>query len=151
MPEPVAIAAAVNTLVLNGIKICLGVYTTIDGIKQAPKHIKAISKDLKTFYGLLGTIQTYLDDEDLTQGLLHTRTCESIQEILTNCVNILQEFEKIVAGYVSPGRLLKVTGWQAVSWTWKVKEIENMRRHLSDHKSSLGLAIAMANIMWVLS
>jgi hypothetical protein len=147
MPEPIAIAAAVSTIVVNGIKICLGVYTTIDEIKQAPKYLKAVSQDLKAFYSLLGTIQAYLDDEELTRGLLHEQTCGSIQEILVNCVGILRQFEDIVTEYIKAGRLPNLTRWQKVSWTWKVKDVENLRQHLSDHKMSLGLAIAMANIM----
>lgn len=147
MPEPIAIAAAVSTIVANGIKICLGVYTTVDGIKKAPKHLKAVSLDLKSFYSLLGTIQTYLDDEELTHGLLHEQTCGSIQEVLTNCVSILQEFEKIVAGYVNAGRPFNVGRWQKVSWTWKFSDVENLREHLSHHKLTLSLAISMANIM----
>jgi hypothetical protein len=63
MPEPVTIVSAVGTIVVNGIKLCLSVYGTIDGMKQAPKHLKAVSSDLKAFYGILGTIQIYLNDQ----------------------------------------------------------------------------------------
>jgi hypothetical protein len=72
MPEPITIASAVSAIVANGIKLCFGVYGTIDGMKQAPKHLKAVSSDLKDFYSILGTIQWYLDDKELTQGACYT-------------------------------------------------------------------------------
>jgi hypothetical protein len=147
MPEPITIASAVSAIVANGIKLCLGVYGTIDGMKQAPKHLKAVSSDLKDFYSILGTIQWYLDDKELTQGLLHTQSCDNLQSILANCVSVLQDFDKIVSGYIKAGQKSSVTGWQKVSWTWKIADVENLRRHLSDHKASLSVAIGMANLM----
>lgn len=147
MPEPIAIATAVSTIVVNGIKLCLSVYGTIDGMRQAPKHLQAVSHDLKNFYSILGTIQSYLDDKELTQGLLHIQSCDNLQSILANSVSVLQDFEKIVSGYIKAAQELSVTRWQKVSWTWKLGDVENLRKHLSDHKASLSIAIGMANLM----
>jgi hypothetical protein len=147
MPEPITIASAVGAIVVNGIKLCLSVYGTIDGMKQAPKHLKAVSSDLKDFYNILGTIQVYLDDKELTQGLLHTQSCDNLQSILANCVSVLRDFDKIVSGYIKAGRESSVTRWQKISWTWKLADVDSLRRHLSDHKASLSVAIGMANLM----
>lgn len=147
MPEPIAIASAVSAVVVNGIKLCLSVYGTIDGMKQAPKHLKAVSSDLKAFYGILGTIQIYLDDQELTQGLLHTQPSDNLQTILANCVCVLQDFEKIVSGYIKAGQESSFTKWEKVCWTWKLADVENLRKHLSDHKASLSVAIGMANLI----
>jgi hypothetical protein len=114
MPEPITIASAVGAIVVNGIKLCLSVYGTIDGIKQAPKHLKAVSSDLKDFYSILGTIQGYLDDKDLTQGLLHTQSCDNLQSVLANCVSVLRDFDKIVGGYIKAGQESSVTRWQKI-------------------------------------
>lgn len=147
MPEPITIASAVGAIVVNGIKLCLSVYGTIDGMKQAPKHLKAVSSDLKDFYSILGTIQGYLDDKDLTQGLLHTQSCDNLQSVLANCVSVLRDFDKIVGGYIKAGQESSVTRWQKISWTWKLADVDSLRRHLSDHKASLSVAIGMANLM----
>lgn len=149
MPEPITIASAVGAIVGNGIKLCLGVYGTIDGMKQAPKHLKAVSCDLRDFYSVLGTIQGYLDDKELTQGLLHTQSCDNLQSILANSLSVLQDFEKIVSGYINAGQesSVNVTRWQKVSWTWKLADVENLRKNLSDHKATLSIAIAVANLM----
>jgi len=147
MPEPVTIASAAGAIVVNGIKLCLSVYGTIDGMKQAPRHLKAVSSDLKDFYSILGTIQVYLDEKELTQSLLHTQACDNLQSVLANSISVLLDFEKIVTGYIKAGQESSVTGWQKVSWTWRLAEVESLRNHLSDHKESLSVAIGMANIM----
>jgi hypothetical protein len=127
--------SAIGTIVVNGIKLCLSVYGTIDGMKQAPKHLKAVFSDLKAFYSILGTIQIYLNDQELNQGLLYTQSSDHLQEILANCVIILQDFEKIVSGYIKAGRESSVRKWQKVSWTWKLADVENLRKHLSESQS----------------
>jgi hypothetical protein len=147
MPEPITIASAASATVVNGIKLCLGVYGTIDGMTQAPKHLKAVSSDIKGFYSILGRIQAYLDDKELKQGLLHTQSCDNLQIILENSLSVLLDFEKIVSGYIKAGQESSLTRWQTVSWTWKLADVENLRRHLSDHKASLSVAIGMANLM----
>jgi hypothetical protein len=147
MPEPITIASAIGAIVVNGIKLCLSVYGIIDGMKQAPKHLKAVSSDLKDFYSILSTIQVYLDDKKLTQGLLHTQSCDNLQSIMANSLSVLLDFEEIVSGYIKAGQESSVTRWQKVSWTWKLADVESLRKHLSDHKASLSVAIGMANLM----
>jgi uncharacterized protein (UPF0264 family) len=147
MPEPITIASAASAIVVTGIKLCLGVYGTIDGMKQAPKHLKAVSSDLKDVHSILGTIQGYLDDKELTQGLLHTQSCDNLQSILANCVSVLRDFDEIVSGYIKAGRESSVTRWQKISWAWKFDDVDSLRKHLSDHKASLSVAIGMANLM----
>lgn len=147
MPEPITIASAAGAVLANGIKLCFGLYGIIDGIEQAPKHLKAVSRDLKDFYSILGTIQAYLDDKELTHGLLHSQSCGNLQSILTNCISVLQDFERIVSGYIVARQETSITKWQKLSWTWKIADVESLRKHLSDHKASLSVAIAMANLM----
>ena len=147
MPEPISIASGVSALVTNGIKLCLGISAAIDNLKSAPKHVRVIATDLRSLYSILGTIQTYLDDEDLTKGLYNTSksACDNLQQILSNVVDILRTFETVINGYIKLGQASRLAGWNRTQWLWKEKEVERLRNHLSDHKMTLNIAIAMAN------
>ena len=71
MPEPLVIATGVTALVHGAYTLCFSIYQTVDGIASAPKHIKAISRDLKAFYSVLGTLKGYIDDAETSLPPCH--------------------------------------------------------------------------------
>jgi hypothetical protein len=142
-----AIAGAVANLIANGIKICLGVYGTIDNIKQAPRHIVAISADLKTFYSILASIEVCLDEDDLKRGLLHRQSYDSLRQVLLDGVNILKAFHKIIHRYLRAGRECTPSLWQRLQWSWKEADVKRLRTHLMDNKQTLSVALSMAHLL----
>ena len=62
MPEPITIVAGVTTIVGNVWRISKGVSDLIEGIENAPKHILAVSQDVRGLYGVLGPLQGLLQD-----------------------------------------------------------------------------------------
>ncbi|KIW97894.1 uncharacterized protein Z519_01478 [Cladophialophora bantiana CBS 173.52] len=107
MPEPLAIATAVVTLVTNAYKLCGGLYRTIDEINQAPKHLLYLSQDLKAFYTVLGTLETYLQEHDLCPNVLHPAALADPNGLLEDCVKVLKALQRIVKKFVKHDRASK--------------------------------------------
>ncbi len=157
MPEALTIASGVGALVTNVYKLCFGVYQTIDGIKSAPKHLRTISQDLKAFYVVLGNLQGYLDHKDTARGVLHPATSTDLNALLHTCMTTLQDLHIIINGFIRKfgteqsaskrARTDDVTKWQSFRSSWKEGEIRTLRTHLADHKITLNIAIAVANLL----
>jgi Fungal N-terminal domain of STAND proteins len=146
MVDPLTIASGVSALVSNAYKLCFSISQTIDGIATAPRHIRAISRDLKAFYSVLGTLKAYLDDEEISGGVLHPATSADLEAVLTNCMTIFKDFNTIVKNYIKKSSEGGVTLARSGQWTWNEKEIWSLREHLAAHKITLNVAIAAANL-----
>lgn len=151
MPEPITIASGVSAIVTNSIKLCLRISAAIDDWKAAPKHLRVVATDLQRLLSILGTIQQYLDDENLTRGLFHPRknSCDNVQQSLADVVDTLIKFETLVNDYIKVGRGSTPSTWNRTQWLWKEKDVERLRDHLLQHKLNLNIAIAMASWMLV--
>ena len=78
--------------------------------------------------------------------LFHPATSADLEAVLTNCVTIFKDLNSVVNGYIKRSSTVDVTWWQSLRWTWKEKEVGELRAHLADHKRTLNVAIAAANL-----
>jgi hypothetical protein len=147
MAEAIGTASAIIQVVAACLQICQITTQLADQIKNAPKHIAAFRNDTTSFYAILGTLQSYLDHEDTAGGILHSTTRNDVQDVLQNCIGIFQQFQYILGDYLkSTSAVVPTPTWQRVTWTWKEKEVLQLRDQLSAHKITLNVAIATANM-----
>lgn len=143
MAEPLGVISAVAQILTTCITLCRTTAELVDQIQKAPKHIAAIASDLRAFYSVLGTIQAYLGHEETQTGVLHPSTSSDVQTVLKNCVTIFLEFHKIVHEF----HHIDMRLWERVKWTWKHKEVLQLRDQLGADKITLNVAIATANLI----
>lgn len=136
MPVPDLITITRAT-VFDQIRLCIKVYGTIDSINEAPTHLKAISADLKAFYGTLGLLQVHLDKEESKQSVRRRQTYKYPRSILSHCVAVLHEFDSIVRGYIEARREYIRARWPKVSRNWKLADVETLRKQFLDYHASL--------------
>ena len=146
MPEPVATAAGIASLLLSSYALSKAVYESIDGIKHAPKHLLTISRDSKDLYSVFGTLRAHIDDHDNAAGVLHPATSVDLEVVLNNCITIFKELGEFVAEFVKNDGSLPISKWQSMRSTWRDKEITRLKEHLTAHKCTLNLAVAAANL-----
>ena len=146
MAEPLSIVSVVAQILSTCISLCQSTAQLVDQIQYAPQHIAAIATDLRAFYGILGNLQGYLNDEETRRGVLHPTTSGDIWTVLENCVTIFRQFHAIVHGYLTAFHSPEVRQWNRVKWTWKEKEVLQLRDQLGAHKITLNVAIAAANL-----
>ena len=145
MAEAVGLTSAIVTLVTTAHSSCQELYSKFDGLRNAPKHIVAISSDLQDFYLVLGTIQALLDDEDFAAGLVQHAQSVNLCKVLKDCVAVFREFSTIVSEYQASNKYSAIGTWQRMKWTFKESEIKALRSDLNGCKVTLNLAISVAN------
>jgi hypothetical protein len=152
MTDPLSITAGVVGLVSFAYSLCSSTFETFDKIADAPKHMQDVSVDLKSMYGILATLQYYLDDETTSKGVLHPMTSIDLEDILKNCIDIFQRLGTLVGHYrkdeTTAGqseRRGEFGVWKRVRATWKEPQIKVLRNELAAHKLTLNVALATAN------
>ena len=143
----VGLTAAIITVVKTAYSSCQELYNVCNGVRNAPKHIATISNDLQDFYLVLGTIQTLLDDEELSSGIVQHQQAQSVDlcKVLEDCVSVFKDFNAIIHEYQAHDKDSAPGAWQRLKWTFKESEIKGLQKRLVDCKITLHLAVFMAN------
>ena len=145
MAEAIGLSSAILSLVTTACSSCQKLYSTVDGVRNAPKHIAAISKDLDDFYLVLATIQAFLDDEESFAGIVQYAQSQNLCKVLEDCILVFKDLETIISEYQAHNKEPAVRIWQRLKWTFKQSEIKDLRSDLSHCKVTLNLAISTAN------
>ena len=97
MAEAIGLSSAILSLVTTAYSSCQKLHSTFNRIRNAPKHIAVISSDLEDFYLVLGRVQTLLDDEELSAGIVQYAQSEDLCKVLKDCVLVFKDFEPIIS------------------------------------------------------
>jgi hypothetical protein len=148
MPEPIlSVVAGVTAIVVNVYRISKDVYDLIDAIKNAPRHVLAISQDIQALYLVLGSLQNLL--EDLDSDHLHPNILpifESLQQPLNHCFFAFRELQQKICRYTKPNGQINRTRWAAFRWQFTEKDANLYRNHLASYKLTVSVALATANL-----
>lgn len=145
MPEALFFSSAILSLVTTAYSSCQKLHSTFNGVRNAPKHIAVISKDLEGFYLVLGTIQALLDEKEFSAGIVQYAQSENLCKVLEDCLFVFKDFGTIISEYQAHSMDPAMRTWQRLKWTFKESEIKDLRRKLIDCKVTLNLAISTAN------
>ena len=145
MAEAVGLTAAIITVVKTAYSSCQELYRAFDGVRNAPKHIATISNDLQDFYLVLGTMQTLLDDEEFSAGIVRQAQSANLCKVLEDCILVFKDFNTIICEYQAHDKGSATGTWQRLKWAFKESEIQGFQHHLVAYKITLNLAISMAN------
>jgi hypothetical protein len=146
MAEPITIAATITTLVTKAFSISQQVYNQTQLIRNAPQFIKAITNDLEDFYSILGTLMGYLEDEELSAGLIHSASRTNIDSALENCLSIFTRINIAIKSFEARGRTGAIGSWHKIKYSFMKDEIEGLGRELCAYKMTLNMAISLANL-----
>lgn len=145
MADAVGLASAIVSLVTTAYSSCQKLYTTFDGVRNAPKHIATISNDLEDFYLVLGTFQALLDDEEFSTGIVQHAQSGNLCNVLKDCLLVFKEFNTIISEYQAQNKNSAIGTWQRLKWKFKESEVKDLRRDLMGCKATLNVAISVAN------
>ncbi|KAF4635838.1 hypothetical protein G7Y89_g2253 [Cudoniella acicularis] len=147
MADPIAVASAITGLVIKAFTVSKDVYAQAKQISNAPKHIQAISRDLEDFYSILGTLKLYLEDGDLTAGLLYSAGRTNLENALENCLLAFDRTNELVGSFKAKGGVGDVGTWKRIQFSFKSAQTEALRNELAAHKLSLNIAISLVNFL----
>lgn len=149
MAEPFSLAVNIMTLISTAFKVSKEVYNTLEQISSAPKHLKAITSDLEDFYTILGSLKGYLEDAELSPGVLLAAEKVNIVGVIENCVEIFTKINLLVNSYNLRGKrggIGDMGNWRKIKYSFKLAETETLRSQLAMHKMTLNMAISLVNL-----
>jgi hypothetical protein len=118
----------------------------IDGIQGAPRAVANLSRDLNALYIVLQVLHDHLTNLAKTQSRDHVDFIALLQGPLTNCVAVCDDVASTLRPFIKANGAVKTTRWRGLKWIYREKEIVVLRDVLASYKSSLELAIALANL-----
>ncbi|KAH8588307.1 hypothetical protein B0O99DRAFT_693593 [Bisporella sp. PMI_857] len=126
---PITIIADVTTIVSKVFRISKDVSDLVDAIENAPKHILAVSQDVRSLCGVLGPLQGLLQDPKLKSCLRmwfrYSKACKS------RCIIVWD---------------IRRSKWAWFWWQFKEKEANAYRAHLTSYKLTVDVALAAENL-----
>jgi hypothetical protein len=115
MADPVSLALKGAS---TAFEICRVTYNLIQGMRKAPADVRRVATDLTGFYGVLGALQSTIDEQRpllATPGPAASQV-ENIAALLIECVAAWDQMEK--------------------------DDVQNLRTHLSHIKLSLNVSLS---------
>lgn len=149
MAEPLSLAVNIITLLTTAYTVSKQVYSTLEQISSAPKHMKAMASDLEDFYSILGSQKGYLEDAEMSTGVLQAAEKVNIIGVIENSLEIFTKISILVNSYNSRGRrggIGDMGNWRKIKYSFKLAETEALRRQLAAHKMTLNMAISLVNL-----
>jgi hypothetical protein len=150
MADPLSLAVTITTLVTKAFAISNDIKTTINQIANAPSHIQAVASDLEDIYSILGTLKGYLDDSEMSVGVVQAAARTNIDCVLGNCLTIFSQISTLVNSCKARSRVGDITTWRKIRYSFNSTEIDALRTELGAHKLTLNMAISLVNL-WVFS
>lgn len=147
--DAIGIISGIMQIVTNVYSVSKGLYEFIEGIKNAPRHVLAISQDVRGLYLVLGSLQgllACLHQDSLPSNVLPM--LESLQQPLDHCLFAFRQLQQKVGRYTKPASdgQVRMRKWTAFRWQFTEKEADVWREHLISYKLTLDVAIATANL-----
>jgi hypothetical protein len=148
MPEPViTLISGVTAIVTNVWRVSKDLYDIIEGIRNAPTHVRVIMVDVDGLYIVLGALQGLLPKVDASRLRADlVPVFESLQLNLNNCCSILIELSRKLIRYTNAAGQISMSKWMAFRWQFTEKDVKEFRDHLTAYKMTVQLAISTANL-----
>ena len=155
MADPMSIIAgisSVSSLADASCSLAGSLYKTYRAIKDAPRAVQRLSKELEQVYELLQNVDNLL--QCYSTSLLVTEdglSIDSVQSVLRECQTELESVQKTAATFeTQPSRLKNTTArFRWVVYERKIKQhcqtIEQLRQHLNTGLSVLSQYVKSQN------
>jgi hypothetical protein len=147
--DPLSLASAASTVI--GI-VAVALHGTrrmiefIDGIQGAPQAVNALSRDLIALEKVLQTLNDVLSHPDFQGNARRNELAALLQDPLDNCTLALEDISLAIRPYTKPLGDSRKSKWRGFTWSFREKEILTLQRMLMSYKSSLNMAVAVANL-----
>ncbi|KAL6716718.1 hypothetical protein ACLMJK_006286 [Lecanora helva] len=145
MAEATGAASGILALLATAYKSCKELHKVLRGMKNTPRHLHTLSKDLEDFYLVLGSIQAIIDDGQSEWGMLDSAASNSLDAVLRSSIEIFSDINTTLKPCTIKGQSMGLSAWKRLKWSFKEKEIERVRMRLLDNKMTLNMAVSVAN------
>jgi hypothetical protein len=144
--DPMSITVGVISLVAVALHSTRRIIEFIDGIQGAPQAVKALSRDLNALEQVLQTLNDVVSHPDFQSNTRRPNLAALLQDPLNNCALALEDISLAIRPYTTPSGDSRKSKWRGFTWSFREKEIVTLQRMLMSYKSSLNMAVAVANL-----
>ena len=144
--DPMTITTAVIGIAAVALHSTRRMIEFIDGIQGAPQAVKALSRDLNALEKVLQTLNDVLSHPDFQGNARRAELAALLQDPLDNCTLALDDISLAIKPYTKPSANSRNSKWRGFTWSFREKEILTLQRMLMSYKSSLNMAVAVANL-----
>jgi hypothetical protein len=140
MIEPLTITSGALSIFGSLLTISKALYEQIDGMSKASVQIKAVSKELKDFYAVLGDLRsiTVVNDMKAKQNPL------GLEAVLKHSHEKLKIIKIALSAYINCGDETAKTGFLVrLKWPFQGNTFARELQLLGDYKQILQLAFAI--------
>lgn len=139
MADPLSIIASITGLVALGVKVSNGLAQIISEAKAVDALLTELTNDLLVLCTILAEVEAISTWRESAGDHLLPAALERCDRTLKDLQAIIEIFQKSVAR----GGLQK--RWLQATWASKQKQIASISARISEHKSTLTLALQMQN------
>jgi hypothetical protein len=144
--DPMSVTASVIGIAAVALHSTKRMMELIDGIQGAPQAVKALSRDLSALEKVLQKLNDVLGHPDFQENERRTELATLLQDPLDNCTLALDDISLAIRPYTKLSGTLGKSKWRGFTWSFREKEIATLQRMLMSYKSSLTMAVAVANL-----
>lgn len=141
--DPLSISASAISFVAFALHSARRVKEFIDSIQGAPRAVKAISDDV---HALCDVLERFAVTVNKTPTSAQASLVDPLRKPLENCENALENLSIRIKPFTKPTGDGKSSKWRNITWTFREKDINNLRNELMAYKTSLDLALSIANL-----
>ena len=145
MAEALGLTSSVVTLVATAYSSCQTIYNIVDGLRGAHEQLLTLSSDLISFQNVLDNLQLALQDDTTTAAAVERLMSNTLSSSLKNSLNIFQKTIAAIRSCQAKDKASRLGFWQKTKWVFIEKKIATLTHELMQCKTTLNLAICMAN------
>lgn len=147
MADPLSIIASVVGIGGAAVSASRGLYELVNTIQNAPEQIATTSKDLHSFYTIVSSLHSALQDNDVKRVVRDdfdlTAMVGNLEEPLRSCTTVLGLLMVKIQGHLKPGedgRGLRMSSVD-LKWYFTKKEVKELMERLEASKATLDTAL----------
>ena len=140
MTDPISAVSAVAIALHAANKV----YNLVEGMRDSPKEIQAVSTDSKCICDTLDTLKRFLEDSKGTE--IPSEITQSLRIPLKNTRVVLEALLVKLKPFVTSKGELKTSKLGAIRWSFYQKDIKQLGEQLSNGKSTLNMTLAVVNV-----
>jgi hypothetical protein len=142
--EPFSIATGALQVAGAGLQLAQTLYSYLDTVKNAHKHIKAIAVEVKLTSSVLEHLGTLLEDSD-TEKLCSKNIVSDAKTAFRGCEDAFRDvdstFKAIVTTQSETARGVSLSG--RLAWPFKKGKLETLQANLERLKTTLLLMLSV--------
>lgn len=147
MADPVGLTASIIAIADLAYQSCKTLYELLDGIRNAPKTVQRLNKDLSALQTLLKSIRSTMEESSEDSFSDGVKQClEEATPALAGCEKTCDEFAKKISKITSHSGEHHTSARDRIKLQFQEKDMSVFRYQIGSYKATLNIALSLASL-----